>query len=129
VQAPSVLSLFHLKEKVESIKKGSDCGIVLEGFSDFQVGDRIAAIIARKSKPKLEVRYDYTALASTSKAGGSKPPAAKGVAPAPAAKLPPASVSSARSRSGSANTSTREPVRPGSPPSSRRTGSSNSERR
>jgi hypothetical protein len=61
VQSKAVASLFHLKERVETVKKGTECGIVLEGVDGCKVGDRIVAVLTTKTKPKLEVRYDYTA--------------------------------------------------------------------
>jgi translation initiation factor IF-2 len=36
-----IASLRHLKEDVREIAAGYECGIVLEGFSDYQEGDRI----------------------------------------------------------------------------------------
>ena len=57
-EAPALASLMHLKDKVESVKKGSECGIMLEGFADFVVGDKIVAVKHSTRKPKLVVRFD-----------------------------------------------------------------------
>ena len=57
-EATSLDSLMHLKDKVESVKKGSECGMVLAGISDYAVGDKIVAVKKKTVKPKLVVRYD-----------------------------------------------------------------------
>ena len=57
--APSLASLMHLKDKVESVAKGSECGMALSGdWADYAVGDRIVAVRVKSVKPKLVVRYD-----------------------------------------------------------------------
>lgn len=74
-QASAVASLAHFKERVESVRKGSECGIALEGVTaGYEVGDRILAVKVTREKQKLEVRYDYAAAA----AGGDAPKAARG---------------------------------------------------
>ena len=74
LQVASVSSIAHFKERVESVKKGSECGIALEGVASYEVGDQIVAVKITKSKQKLEVRYDYDAASPskrTSAASGS----------------------------------------------------------
>lgn len=39
----SIASLKRVKEDVREVKKGLECGILLDGFSDFQVGDILQA--------------------------------------------------------------------------------------
>ena len=39
----SILSLKRFKDDVKEVSKGIECGIVLQGFSDFQEGDQIEA--------------------------------------------------------------------------------------
>lgn len=39
----SIASLKRVKEDVREVKKGLECGILLEGFNDFQVGDILQA--------------------------------------------------------------------------------------
>lgn len=56
--AVAVESLLHFKDKVESVKKGSECGMVLAGLADYAPGDRILAVRNKTVKPKLVVRYD-----------------------------------------------------------------------
>jgi translation initiation factor IF-2 len=41
VHESRIASLRHLKEDVREIAAGYECGIVLEGFTDYQEGDRI----------------------------------------------------------------------------------------
>ena len=36
-----IASLRHLKEDVREIAAGYECGLTLEGFTDYQEGDRI----------------------------------------------------------------------------------------
>jgi translation initiation factor IF-2 len=56
--AVELASLMHLKDKVDSVKKGSECGMMLDGFAEVAVGDKIIAIKNISIKPKLEVRFD-----------------------------------------------------------------------
>ena len=69
-------SLRHLKNPVKEVKKGIECGIVLEGFSDFEKGDIVEHVVIKEEKrlldiPIYSVSYgsDYT---NTYKFGGSK---------------------------------------------------------
>ncbi|KAL0491218.1 translation initiation factor infB [Acrasis kona] len=41
-------SLYHYKEKVNEIKKGNDCGIVLDGYDQPEPGDKVQAIKVKK---------------------------------------------------------------------------------
>ncbi|RYY31922.1 hypothetical protein EON62_06025 [archaeon] len=54
----AMASLMHLKDKVDSVKKGMECGCMLDGFHGFAVGDKILAIKSKSAKPKLVVRFD-----------------------------------------------------------------------
>jgi translation initiation factor IF-2 len=56
-EAVSLSSLQHLKDKVESVKKGQDCGMSLTGFNDFMVGDKIVAIRIKQKKQRLQVQF------------------------------------------------------------------------
>ena len=38
----AVVSLKHFKEDVARVKQGSDCGVILADFSDYQEGDRLS---------------------------------------------------------------------------------------
>jgi translation initiation factor IF-2 len=40
----TIHSLFHFKDKVKEVKKGSECGIALQGYDEPKKGDRIQAI-------------------------------------------------------------------------------------
>jgi len=46
----SVVSLKHFKQEVRSLKKGSECGLILRDCSDLQRGDRLSfyEVVARK---------------------------------------------------------------------------------
>lgn len=57
-EVTALASLMHIKEKIEVAKKGQECGMQLDGFSDFVAGDRIAAIRIKMVKPKLTIRFD-----------------------------------------------------------------------
>ena len=54
----TLASLMHLKDKVESVTKGTECGIALTGVASYAVGDRIVAVKATSVKRKLLVRFD-----------------------------------------------------------------------
>lgn len=54
----AMASLMHLKDKVDSVKKGMECGCMLDGYHGFAVGDKILAIKSKSAKPKLVVRFD-----------------------------------------------------------------------
>ena len=43
-------SLKRFKDEVKEVKNGFECGIVIEGFSDYQVDDRIEAYILEQKK-------------------------------------------------------------------------------
>lgn len=51
-------SLQVLKEKVESVAKGKDCGIAVEGCTEYEVGDKVQAVKKSTARPKLKVRLD-----------------------------------------------------------------------
>ena len=51
-------SLQHLQKKVESVKKGDECGIALSDFLGVQVGDRIEALVVKKKAVKIKVDWD-----------------------------------------------------------------------
>jgi translation initiation factor IF-2 len=57
-EATALESLMHLKDKVESVKKGTECGVVLAGVADYAPGDKITALRRKTVPPKLVVRYD-----------------------------------------------------------------------
>ena len=48
-----ISSLRHFKEEVRSIEAGSECGIRLNRFSDFKVGDRFESIEVVSTAPVL----------------------------------------------------------------------------
>jgi translation initiation factor IF-2 len=56
-EARAVTSLQHLKERVESVTKGRECGIALDEYEGFVSGDRIEAVKLSKKKGKLEVSW------------------------------------------------------------------------
>lgn len=47
-----IASLKHLKDNVNEVKKGMECGLTLEKFQDFQEGDIIYAYQIEKRKPQ-----------------------------------------------------------------------------
>jgi translation initiation factor IF-2 len=57
-EVPSLTSLMHLKDKVEKVEKGTECGVALPGFGDFVVGDRIVGVRVKQVRRKLNVRFD-----------------------------------------------------------------------
>ena len=48
----------HFKDKVETVKKGSECGLSLVGFTDLVVGDKILALRLKTVPRKLVVKFD-----------------------------------------------------------------------
>jgi len=57
-EAKTLLSLLHFKDKVETVKKGTECGVALVGYNDFLPGDRIVAIKMKSTPKKLVVKFD-----------------------------------------------------------------------
>lgn len=53
----SLSSLQHMKERVESVKKGSECGMSLPGFNEYTVGDKIQAIRLKPKKRKVALNF------------------------------------------------------------------------
>jgi small GTP-binding protein len=56
-EGTSLTSLRIHKEAVESVAKGKDCGVAVDGFREYAVGDRIVAIKRKDKKKKLEVNF------------------------------------------------------------------------
>jgi translation initiation factor IF-2 len=50
---PKVGTMRHFKERVSEIKKGQECGITLDNFADFELGDVIETYELKKVKRKL----------------------------------------------------------------------------
>ncbi|MCQ2397361.1 MAG: translation initiation factor IF-2, partial [Lentisphaeria bacterium] len=48
-----VVSLKHFKDDVKEMKAGQECGIRLDNFEDFEVGDRIRVYAVEKIAPEL----------------------------------------------------------------------------
>jgi len=46
-------SLRHFKESVQEVEKGHECGLVLEGFGDFKVGDTVECVVKQKTKRRV----------------------------------------------------------------------------
>jgi len=44
----TVKEIRHFKDRVTSISSGHECGIMLEGFDQFKVGDRVEAVLERQ---------------------------------------------------------------------------------
>jgi translation initiation factor IF-2 len=57
-EAKAVSSLQQFKDRVETVAKGKECGIGLDGFEDFAAGDKIVAVALAKKKPKLTLNWD-----------------------------------------------------------------------
>ena len=58
-ECAALASLQHFKDRVESVKKGSECGLSLEGWAgEYAVGDRIHAIAVRTVPQKLVIAWD-----------------------------------------------------------------------
>ncbi|MBI4425714.1 MAG: translation initiation factor IF-2, partial [Elusimicrobia bacterium] len=49
-----IASLKRFKDDVKEVEKGLDCGILLEGYQDFQKGDRFDVIVKEKRTRRLE---------------------------------------------------------------------------
>ncbi|MCX5790083.1 MAG: translation initiation factor IF-2 [Elusimicrobia bacterium] len=49
-----IASLKRFKDDVSSVEKGLDCGILIDGFQDFQKGDRFDVIVKEKRTRRLE---------------------------------------------------------------------------
>ena len=48
-----VASLKHFKEDVKEMKAGQECGIRLDNFEDFEIGDRIQVFAIQQIAPEL----------------------------------------------------------------------------
>jgi translation initiation factor IF-2 len=57
-EVKELANLQHLQKKVESVKKGDECGISLNGFKGFQVGDRIETVSIKRKALKIQVSWD-----------------------------------------------------------------------
>jgi hypothetical protein len=57
-EAKELGSLQHLQKKVESVKKGDECGVTLTDFAGFKVGDSIQAISLKAKAQKIKVTWD-----------------------------------------------------------------------
>ncbi|XXQ31977.1 Translation initiation factor IF-2, mitochondrial [Plasmodiophora brassicae] len=51
----SVFTLRHFKDEVPAVEKGSECGIVLDGFNDFVQGDIIECFRATEERETISV--------------------------------------------------------------------------
>jgi translation initiation factor IF-2 len=56
-EVKELTSLQHFKKKVESVKKGDECGMSFEGFADIAVGDKIQTVVVKKKAQKLDVDW------------------------------------------------------------------------
>lgn len=52
LQAARVVSLKVGKESKDFVTFPSECGVVCEGFKDWQIGDRLTATSSQEKKPK-----------------------------------------------------------------------------
>jgi translation initiation factor IF-2 len=57
-EATSIKSLQVVKDKVESVAKGKECGLSLPDWADYVAGDRVLAVKRTMTKRKLVVRLD-----------------------------------------------------------------------
>lgn len=57
-EAKAVSSLQQLKERVESVSKGKECGVGLADWGEFAAGDKIVAVSLTKKKANLKVKWD-----------------------------------------------------------------------
>jgi len=48
-------TLRHFKNEVSEISKGSECGVAIEGFSDFEQGDIVRSYLEIEKKKRLEI--------------------------------------------------------------------------
>jgi translation initiation factor IF-2 len=51
-------SLQQFKEKVDSVNKGKECGVSIEGWNEYIIGDKIECVKSREKKRKLHVKFD-----------------------------------------------------------------------
>ena len=50
LDAGRIVSLKHFKEDVKKVRKGSECGVIIADYGDFQEGDRLSfyEVVPRK---------------------------------------------------------------------------------
>lgn len=48
-----IRELKQSKNNVDQVGKGSECGIMLSGWEDFQVGDKLEILEMQAAKPKI----------------------------------------------------------------------------
>ena len=51
-------SLQQFKDKVDSVNKGKECGVSIEGWNDYVIGDKIEGVKSNEKKRKLNVKFD-----------------------------------------------------------------------
>lgn len=56
-EAPSLASLRHLKDDVNTVSKGTECGMAVSGFTEYKVGDRIVAFDVQTKKKTLTINF------------------------------------------------------------------------
>jgi len=54
IHSGSLTSLRHFQKEVKSVKKGSECGIVLDGFTDFVEGDVIECFVEENVRREID---------------------------------------------------------------------------
>lgn len=44
----------QVKQEVQQVGKGNECGLMFDGFEDFQVGDTLEVVELHKRRPKVD---------------------------------------------------------------------------
>ena len=60
-----LVSLRRVKDDVKEVSAGNECGLRLQGFDDFEEGDRITALDIVQAKRSLEEAADLHARAAS----------------------------------------------------------------
>jgi hypothetical protein len=57
-EAPALATLRHLQNNVDAAKKGTECGITVDGWGGWKLGDKLLAVKVKAVTKRLEVRWD-----------------------------------------------------------------------
>ena len=57
-EAPALGTLKHMQDNVDAAKKGTECGVTMEEWGGWQVGDKLVAVKVNSVTKRLEERWD-----------------------------------------------------------------------
>merc|ERR1712146_585729 len=49
-------SLYHEKDEIGEIGQGNECGLTLDGFSNYEIGDEVQCYLLRKEKKRFHIQ-------------------------------------------------------------------------